>query len=117
MATLTTQVIIRSGITPSYAAVNGAGDACEVGDDVYLHFKNTNAATCTVTLAIPTGASTFSGVTYTSTAVVIPATTGDKLIGPITSQLYKDPTTGLCQITYSGTSTNTTVACVKLQEA
>ena len=117
MATLTTQVIVRTGITPSYAAVAGGGDACEVGDDIYLHFKNTNAATCTVTLAIPSGNSPYSGVTYTSTAVVIPATTGDKLIGPISAGLYKDPTTGLCTITYSGTSTNTTVACVKLQEA
>jgi len=95
MATLTTQAISRAGITPSYAAVAGGGDACEVGDDIYLHFKNTNAATCTVTLAIP-------------------ATTGDKLIGPV-GALFKDPTTGLCTITYSGTSTNTTVAVCKLQ--
>lgn len=117
MATLTTQVIVRTGITPSYAAVAGGGDACECGDDIYLHFKNTNASTYTVTLAIPSGSSTFSGVTYTNTQVTIPATTGDKLIGPITSQLYKDPTTGLCTITYTGTTTNGTVACVKLQEA
>lgn len=114
MATLTTQSITRAGVTPSYAAVAGGGDACEVGDDIFLQFKNTNAATCTVTLAIPSGASTYPNVVYTNTAVVIPATTGDKWIGPI-SALYKDPTTGLCTITYSGTSTNTTVACVKLQ--
>jgi hypothetical protein len=114
MATLTTQAVNRAGTTPSYAAVNGGGDACEVGDDIFLHFKNTNAATCTVTLAIPAGASTYSNVTYTNVAVVIPATTGDKMIGPI-GALFKDPTTGLCTITYSGTSTNTTVACCKLQ--
>lgn len=117
MATLTTQVIVRTGITPSYAAVAGGGDACEVGDDIYLHFKNTNAATYTVTLAIPSSNSGYSGITYTNTAVVIPATTGDKLIGPITAGAYKDPTTGLCTITYTGTTTNGTVACVKLQEA
>jgi hypothetical protein len=114
MATLATQSISRAGVTPSYAAVTGGGDACECGDDVFLQFKNTNAATCTVTLAIPAGASTYPGVVYTSTAVVIPATTGDKWIGPV-SALYKDPTTGLCTLTYTGTSTNTTVACVKLQ--
>ena len=117
MATLTTQVIVRSGITPTYGAVTGAGDACECSDDIYLHFKNTNAATYTVNLAIPSGSSTFSGVTYTNTSVTIPATTGDKMVGPITSQLYKDPTTGLCQITYTGTTTNGTVAVLKLQEA
>lgn len=117
MATLSTQVIVRTGITPSYASVAGGGDACEVGDDIYLHFKNTNAATYTATLAIPSSNSTYAGVTYTSTAVTIPATTGDKLIGPISAGLYKDPTTGLCTITYTGTTTNGTVACVKLQEA
>jgi hypothetical protein len=117
MATLTTQVIVRTGITPSYAAVTGGGDACEVGDDIYLHFKNTNAATYTVNLAIPSANSPYSGVTYTNTSVTIPATTGDKLIGPISPGLYKDPTTGLCTITYTGTTTNGTVACVKLQEA
>jgi hypothetical protein len=114
MAILTTQAITRAGVTPSYAAVAGGGDACEVGDDIYLHFKNTNAATCTVTLAIPSGASPYSNVTFTNVAVVIPATTGDKLIGPV-SALFKDPTTGLCTITYTGTSTNTTVAACKLQ--
>lgn len=116
MATLTTQVIVRTGITPSYAAVTGGGDACECGDDIYLHFKNTNAATYTVTLAIPASKSSYSTVTYTSTTVTIPATTGDKLVGPITPTLYKDDTTGLCQLTYTGTTTNGTVAAVKLQE-
>lgn len=114
MATLTTQQITRAGITPTYAAVAGGGDACEVGDDIFLHFKNTNAATCTVTLAIPATASTYANVAYTNTAVVIPATTGDKMIGPVNA-LYRDATTGLCTLTYSGTSTNTTVACLKLQ--
>lgn len=113
MATLTTQSITRAGVTPTYAAVAVGGDACEVGDDIYLHFKNTNAATRTVTLAIPAGASTYPNVTYTNVAVVVPATTGDKLIGPISS-LFKDPTTGLCTITYSA-DTNLTVGCFKLQ--
>ena len=115
MATLPTQVIVRTGITPSFSAVAGGGDACECGDDIYLEFKNTNASTYTVNLAIPSTASTYSGVTYTNTSVTIPATTGDKIIGPI-SALYKDPTTGLCTITYTGTTTNGTVACLKLQE-
>lgn len=114
MATLTTQIISRAGITPTYAAVTGGGDACETGDNIFLQFKNTNAATYTPSIAIPAGKSTFPGIVYTPTAVVIPATTGDKMIGPI-SEIYRDPTTGLAQITYTGTTTNGTVACVKLQ--
>jgi len=113
MATFATQSVTRAGVTPSYSAVS-AGDACEVGDDIYLHVKNTNAATSTVILNVPSSASTYPNVTYTNVSVVIPATTGDKMIGPI-SALFKDPTTGLCTITYSGTTTNTTVACMKLQ--
>jgi hypothetical protein len=113
MATFTTQQVTRAGITPTYTTVS-AGDACETGDDIFLHVKNTNAATSTVILAIPASASTYAGVTYTNVSVVIPATTGDKMIGPV-GALFKDPTTGLCTITYSGTTTNTSVACVKLQ--
>ena len=116
MATLSTQSIVRSGngLTPTYAAVTGGGDACEVGDDIFLHFKNTNAATYTPSIAIPAAASTYPGVVYTPLTAIIPATTGDKMIGPI-SNLFRDPTTGLAQITYTGTTTNGTVACVKLQ--
>jgi hypothetical protein len=115
MATLTTQQITRAGPTPTYAAVTGGGDACEVGDDIFLHFKNTNAATYAVTLTIATGTSVFPNVPYSFTAVTIPATTGDKMIGPVSALLFKDPTTGLCVITYTGTTTNGTVACLKLQ--
>jgi len=113
MATLSTQSVSRLGITPSYAAVTGGGDACEVGDDIMLHFKNTNAATYTVSIAAI--AAPFANVTYPALSVVIPATTGDKMIGPISAGLYKDPTLGQAIITYTGTTTNGTVACVKLQ--
>lgn len=113
MATLTTQSITRAGVTPTYAAAAGGGDACEVGDDIYLHFKNTNASARIVTLAIPSSASTYPNVAYTNVAVTVPATTGDKLIGPV-SALFKDATTGLCTITYDAV-TNLTVGCFKLQ--
>ena len=114
MATIPTQAINRVGITPTYQAVAGAGDACECSTDLFLQFLNTNAATYTVTLAIPSSASTYPNVTYTSVSVTIPATTGNKMIGPISS-LFQDPTTGLCQITYTGTTTNGTVGAFKMQ--
>lgn len=113
MATLTTQPITRAGVTPSYIAPNAGGDACETGDDIFLHVKNTNASTRDVILAIPSTASTFANVAYTNTTVTIPVTTGDKMIGPISS-LYKDPTTGLCTITTSAQA-GLTIGCFKLQ--
>ncbi|HEU4543466.1 MAG TPA: hypothetical protein VFR23_20205 [Jiangellaceae bacterium] len=114
MATLTTQIIVRTGLTPTYAAAAGGGDACEVGDDMFLHYKNTNAAARIVTLAIPSGASTYPGVVYTNTSVTVPATTGDKMIGPLAAGLYKDSTTGMVTITYDAV-TNLTVGAFKLQ--
>lgn len=113
MATLATQPITRAGVTPTYAAAAGGGDACEVGDDIFLHFKNTNASVRNITLAIPSTASTYANVTYTNVVVQIPATTGDKMIGPI-SALFKDGTTGMVTITYDAV-TNLTVGCFKLQ--
>lgn len=114
MATIATQTITRAGVSTSYAAITGGGDACECGDNIFLQFKNTNAATYTVTLVVPSGASPYPNLPYSFTGVVIPATTGDKWIGPV-SAVFKDPTTGLCAITYTGTTTNGTVACVKNQ--
>jgi hypothetical protein len=116
MATLTTQVIVRTGVAPSYVTPAGGGDACEVGDDIFLHVKNASGSPVTVTLAIPSSNSGYSGAVYTNTAVSVPATTGDRMIGPITAGLYKDPTTGLCTITTSA-QTSVTIACIKLQEA
>ena len=73
MATLTTNIITRAGVAPSYVTPAGGGDACEVGDDIFLHVKNANASACTVTLAIPSSNSPYANVTYTNTAVTVPA--------------------------------------------
>lgn len=115
MATLTPQVVTRAGLGPTYAACTGGGDAAACGFDNFLHVKNASGGAITVTLAIPAGASGFSSAAYTSTAVSVPATTGDRMIGPLNPQLYQDPTTGLCTITYSGV-TSLTVALIILQE-
>lgn len=113
MATLATQQIARTGLAPSYVAAAGGGDACETGDDIFLQVKNGSGGAITVTIAINSSQSTVSGVAYTNTTVSVPATTGDRMIGPISS-IYKDATTGLATITYSGV-TSLTVGCFKLQ--
>jgi hypothetical protein len=115
MATLTTQTITRSGTTPTYAAATGGGDAMACGTDMFLHVKNASGGAITVTIAIPAGATGYPQAAYTNTVVSVPATTGDKMIGPIVAPLYADPTTGLATITYSGV-TSLTVAALNLQE-
>ena len=114
MATLTTQVVTRAGVLPTYAAAAGGGDAMQTGSDMMLHIKNAAASTMTVTLAIPSGVSGFAQAAYTNTAVVVP-NASERMIGPVQSQLYSDPTTGFCTITYSAV-TSVTVAAINLQE-
>lgn len=114
MATLTTQTVTRAGVLPTYAAANGGGDAMACGSDYMLHIKNAAASTMTVTLAIPSGSSGWANAAYTNTAVVVP-NASERMIGPIQAPLYQDPTTGLCTITYS-TTTSVTVAAINLQE-
>ena len=114
MATLSTQTITRAGVGPTYAAATGGGDAMTCGSDYYLHVKNGAASTMTVTLAIPSGASGWPNVAYTSSAVQVP-NTGERIIGPIQAPIYQDPTTGLCTITYS-TTASVTVGAFNLQE-
>lgn len=115
MATLATQTIIRTGLAPTYAAATGGGDAMACGSGMFLHIKNASGGALTVTIAIPAGASGYPNAAYTSTAVSVPATTGDRMIGPIRSELYADPTTGLATITYSGV-TSLTVAAINLSQ-
>lgn len=114
MATLSTQVVTRAGIVPSYAAAAGGGDAMAVGSGMFLHIKNGGGASITVSLAIPSGASGWSNVAYGVTAVSV-ANASEKMIGPVQAPIYADPTTGLCTITYTGV-TSVTVAAINLQQ-
>lgn len=108
MATLTNQIVTRAGITPTYAAATGGGDAMVCSNDSMLHVKNGGGSPITVTLAIPAGTSLWANAAYTNTTVSV-SNGSEKMIGPIHPGLYQDPTTGLCTITYSGV-TSVTVA-------
>ena len=112
MATLTTQVINRAGTTVTPVAATGGGDAMQCGQYNWLRVVNGGGSPITVTIAIPSGASGYSNVAYTSTVVSVTNGT-TKEIGAIAGGLYQDPTTGLATITYSGV-TSVTVAAVQL---
>jgi hypothetical protein len=115
MATLTTQVINRAGVGPTYAAATGGGDAMTCGSNMFLHVKNASGSPITVTLNVPAARTYEPNVAITSPTVSVPATTGDRMIGPIDGGTFQDPTTGLCTITYSGV-TSLTVAAVQLSQ-
>lgn len=95
MAALLTQVLTPSGVAPTYAAVGASGDTFSPGDHVFLHIKNTGASS----VATITTPGTVDGLAITDLAVTVPATTGDRMIGPLPAR------------TFAGTDSQATVTC------
>lgn len=77
---LTAQALTRAGITPNYqAADSGNGNTFPNNGSTLLHVKNTGVQS---TLTIKANGLQIGGSTLTDLTVTIPATTGDKMIGP-----------------------------------
>lgn len=111
MATLTSQKIVRTGLAPTYAAAAaGLSDKFTPGPQTFLHVKNTNGATRTVSVA--TVGAPIPDLTKTFAAVSLPATTGDKMIGPFPPEHFQG-SDGLATITWS-VDTGVTVAVLDL---
>lgn len=102
MALLSKQQVTVTGLTPTYSAVN-ASDTINPDEDLFLHVKNSNAGTCTVTLVDKSV--TPAGSAAANPTVAIP-TGQERMIGPIPSVML-DPTTGLITVQYSVTSSVT----------
>lgn len=109
MAILSTQVIALAGLNPTYANATGGGDKCEVGDRVFLHVKNGSASSVTVTL---TATAAVRGQSVSNPTVSVPAA-GERMIGPLSSDLLRNATDGLCAIGYSA-SASVTVAALRI---
>ncbi|MEW5658355.1 hypothetical protein ABGT92_23915 [Streptomyces cinereoruber] len=105
MPLLAQQAIALSGLTPSYSAA-AASTTVACGERSFLHVKNTAGSSMTVTL---TTTARVRGQLAADVVVTVPATTGDKMIGPLTSDLFAGTSDGTCAVTYSST-TNVTVA-------
>lgn len=82
---LTVTNILNSGITPAYGAANADGHYFANDGRVLLQVKNTNGSTRTVTVQTP---ATVGGLAVAEVAVVVPITTGDKMIGPFDPSLF-----------------------------
>jgi len=110
MALLAPQPTVATGLVPSYSAVN-ASDTFVPAKNRYLHVKNTNAATRTVT--VTTYSTGVGGVAVTDWVGTVGANTGELIMGPFPGTAFTDPATGLATVTYSAT-TNVTAALVEL---
>lgn len=113
MAVLTKQKLAVSGTTPTYAAAAAGGDSVvndqADGSRTFLHFKNTGGSPINVILDDPNSKDPGNATTFNpDVTVAIPATTGDKLIGPIGLRFVDG--NGNTTWTYSATPTGVTVA-------
>jgi len=102
MATLATQSITTAGITPTFAAAAGGGDKCLPGEGTYLHVKNGGGSPVTVTLVTP---ATVDTLAVADRAVVV--ANGAEALIAVPDTLYRNPTGGLADITYSGVTSVT----------
>jgi len=109
----TVQTLSRDGVTPSFGAANADGYALPGDGRTVIEVKNTNGATRTVTVDIP---GTVDGLAVTDKAITIPATTGDKIIGPFPPGTYNQPSgtwQGYVLVTFSAV-TDVTVAFYRM---
>lgn len=121
MSAIAIQTMSVAGQTTTYQAATASDTISGVVTDerLFIHAKNSNAATATITInpVAPTSAKVpgVGVVTVPAISVVIPATTGDKMIGPIPAA-YIDAT-GTVTLANTGTITNLTIAAVRLPTA
>lgn len=82
-----TQEIVRTGLAPSYTGSLSTSNTYQVSNDghVFLHVKKTGAGACNVTVQTP---GQVDGLDIADLVVSVPATTGDKLIGPFPVSVY-----------------------------
>lgn len=112
MATLVTQVITESGLSPSFTAASSGGDSYSPSSNTALYFKNGSGAPITVTVV--TTASLY-GQPISNVGVIVPAS-GEVIAGPFDPGMVQQPNSSLANLTYSGV-TNLTVAVIECPSA
>jgi hypothetical protein len=103
VATVAVQGISRTGVAPTYAAASAGGDAFRPGERTFVHVKNGGTAAITATIPTP---GTVSGFAVADLAVSVPAG-GERMIGPVSPDLFRSSTDGLAGITWSAVTSVT----------
>jgi hypothetical protein len=115
MATLSSENIDEDGLTATYNSAAGGGDQFVNDGMIVLHIKNTDASEHTVTVTAQNTSETLPGygtVTKANASVAVPATTGERFLGPFPKRAFNDAN-GMCQITYTS-ATGMTVAVLRV---
>ncbi|MDQ3760973.1 MAG: hypothetical protein M3460_04540 [Actinomycetota bacterium] len=101
MATRATETVDTDGLTATYHAASGGGDKVTPGAGVAIHVKNGSGGSINVTLATP---GTVDALAIADRVVAVGAGAEGFIAVP---ELYRNPTDGLADITWSATTTIT----------
>ena len=105
MATLTVQALSPTAGLPSvagsYAAVAGGGDVFPNNGKTWVQFKNTNAATRTVTFGVNGKAP--GGFSITPPTITVPVTTGESIFGLFDPTIFNN-SSGQVAMTYDASA-------------
>jgi len=108
VATLSVQIVVLGGLTPSYGAAAGGGDEFLNSGREFIHAKNGAGVSQTVTVNSQVACN--QGADHDA-AVAIPAGQ-ERMIGPFPKNRFDDAN-GKVQITYSAVA-SLTVAVVRV---
>lgn len=111
MAELTVQEVLLTGLAPAYVAAAVGGDYFVNDGKTFLEARNASAGAITVTITSQEACD--QGFTH-NPAVVVPITTGQRMIGPFSRKRFNDAN-GRVQIAYSDVTTFT-VAAIKVDD-
>lgn len=108
MAQLSAQEMPWNGFEPTLDPADSAGDEAPVGSGMFLYISNSGTAAATVTVSTP---GTAHGAAIAEAQPSVAA--GGSHMLPLLAALYRNPSTGRADISYSD-ATDLSVAVVKL---
>ena len=111
MAELTLYQITEAGSAVTYASATAEGDTVDNGGSTFLHIKNGNASTRTVTITAQTtsvDSSIYGDLTKANASIVVGAG-AESVIGPFKTSSFNNAD-GEIAITYSAVTDLTIVA-------
>jgi|SRR5215467_10132438 len=110
---LTAQLPVTSGLAPVYSGADSNGSAFVNNGKRFLHVKNASGSPINVTITNP---ALVDGQAAPNRVVSVPATTGDKMIGPFPSVYNQQDGTNQVYVDYSAV-TSVTAALIEVTPA
>lgn len=78
---------VTNGITPTFSAASSGGNYFANDGRTFIEIKNASAGSVAVTVTV---ANTVNGLTIQNPSYTIPATTGDRILGPFDTHYFND---------------------------